>query len=154
MKATPLLSCCLAVAGLWLPACARKPATGPGPVRWDRDTCKLCVMAISDRHNAAQVRGGGPGEEDALHLFDDLGCAVVWLDQQSWKDDPRVEIWVNHHRDGTWLAARSAWYQPNQPTPMDYGLAAQPERGDGSLDFAQAREAIFRKAAERERSMP
>ena len=78
-----------------------------------------------------------------MRLFDDLGCAVVWLDQQPWGNDPDVEIWINDHQSGTWIDARSARYLPGQITPMEYGLGARPafdaDADAETLSFEQAR---------------
>ena len=65
-----------------LAGCSGEDATGPGEVRWDRESCTRCAMAVSDRHFSAQVRGGATGQKTRLYKFDDIGCAVVWLDQQ------------------------------------------------------------------------
>ncbi len=125
--------------------CAAKEETGPGEVRWDRDVCARCAMAVSDHHYSAQVRGGSPEKRTRLYKFDDLGCAVIWLDGQAWSDDPRTEIWVNDHESGDWLDARAAWYIAGKTTPMDYGLGARSEKTDSALNFHQAAEHIHRK---------
>ncbi len=124
-------------------ACSGKPDSGPGKVRWDQEICTRCAMALSDRHYAAQIRGGPAGQKPKLYKFDDIGCAVIWLDQQQWKDNPAVEIWVNDYRNGKWLDARKAWYITGKKTPMDYALGAQPERTAGALDFTQARKHVY-----------
>ena len=127
---------------LLLAGCSREDATGPGEVRWDRESCTRCAMAISDRFYAAQVRGGAAGQRTRLYKFDDIGCAVVWLDQQDWKDDARTGIWVTDQLSGAWLDARLASYVTGKVTPMDYGLGAQREASPGSMDFTRAREHI------------
>ncbi len=127
---------------LLLGGCGGEPDSGPGRIRWDRDVCEYCRMVISDPHFAAQVRGGPAGQKTRLHRFDDLGCALLWLDRQPWKDDPRTEIWVADHRDGHWIDARKAWYVPVPVTPMDFGLGAQDSPAPGALDFAAARRHI------------
>lgn len=118
--------------------CASEPETGPGEVRWDKEACTRCLMSVSDHNYSAQVRGGPAGSRTRLHYFDDLGCAVLWLEQQPWRDDPRTEIWVTDQNDGRWLDARSAAYETGRITPMDYGLGAVPGAGGGTLDFDQA----------------
>ena len=128
-----------------LAGCSAEPQTGPGEVRWDRETCERCAMAVSDPGYSAQVRGGAAGGRSKLYKFDDIGCAVLWLEQQSWKDDPATEVWVNSHRDGEWIDARNAWYVTGKITPMDYGLGAQREKTDDSIDFTQAVERIHEK---------
>ena len=124
--------------GLFLTACSGDPGTGPIDVHWDRDACERCRMVLSDRHHAAQVRHtDGQGRSQA-HLFDDLGCALIWLDDQPWKADPKVEIWVNDRDTGDWLDARSAGYVTGDATPMAYGLGAQPQPGGMDLTAARA----------------
>ena len=133
----------LLLIALLLAGCAGEDATGPGEVRWDRESCTRCAMAVSDRHYSAQVRGGPAGQRTRLNSFDDIGCAVVWLDQQEWKDDARTEIWVTDQLSGAWIDARLARYVSGKVTPMDYGLGAQREALPGSMDFAQARKHIY-----------
>ena len=134
---------------LILGACSPDQVTGPGEVRWDRETCTRCSMAVSDRHFAAQVRGAPAGEKTRLYKFDDIGCAVIWLEQQSWKDDSRTEIWVVDHRSGDWLDAREASYIEGKISPMNYGLGAQAQATEGSLSFAQANMHILTSEKER-----
>jgi copper chaperone NosL len=129
---------------LLMTACSNEPETGPGEVRWDRETCERCVMTLSDPNSSAQIRGGPEGEVQKLIKFDDLGCAVIWLDQQSWKDNPQIEIWVNQYQTGDWIDARQAYYVKNQLTPMNYGLGAQLEAAPDALSFAEAREHIYK----------
>lgn len=128
-----------------LSGCSGEPQTGPGEVRWDRETCERCAMAVSDPHYSAQVRGGPPGGNIRLYKFDDIGCAVLWLEQQPWRDNPVTEMWVNDHRNGSWINARSAWYTKGKITPMDYGLGAQREKSQESINFARAVEMIHEK---------
>jgi nitrous oxide reductase accessory protein NosL len=127
-----------------LPACARDDGHGPGKVHWDRDTCKRCNMAVSDRHYAAQVRGGP--KREALK-FDDIGCALFWLQEQKipWAEAPDTEIWVADYRTGEWLDARKAYYLAGKTTPMAYGFAALAQAEPGSLDFAAMRAALLAK---------
>jgi len=132
---------------IWLPllgGCSGEPDSGPVKIRWDRETCARCAMAVSDPRFSAQIRGGPVDGKQRVYKFDDIGCAVVWLEQQPWKNDPRTEVWVTDFRDGHWIDATTAWYLPSQKTPMDYGLGAQDEPAPGALDFTAAREHIFR----------
>lgn len=100
-------------------------------------------MVLSDRRHAAQVRIGTAENDRRVHLFDDLGCALVWLQDRPERDDPSTEIWVNDWRNGDWIDARSAFYVRDQVTPMGYGLGAQSEPAPGTLRFAEARERIL-----------
>jgi copper chaperone NosL len=126
----------------FLPACSRDSGHGPAEVHWDRDTCKRCNMALSDRHYAAQVRGGPKRE---AFKFDDIGCALFWLKAQPWAEAAETEIWVNDFRSGEWLDARKAHYLPGKTTPMAYGYGALGHPEAGSVDFATMRAAVLAK---------
>lgn len=126
-----------------LSACSMEEETGPVEVRWDQDTCARCVMAVSDHYFSAQIRGGPADSRTKVYKFDDIGCAVIWLDEQEWKDDPRTEVWVNDHRSGDWIDARQASYVTGLVTPMAFGLGAQPEAVENGLDFIAASKHIY-----------
>ena len=121
-----------------LAACSQEQETGPGEVRWDRETCVRCNMSLGDRKFSAQIRGAPAGEKSKLYKFDDIGCAVIWLEKHPWKDDARTEIWVTDYRNGEWIDARKASYVKGKISPMNYGLGAQAEATEGALDFTQA----------------
>ena len=127
---------------LLIAACG-DPGTGPVEVKWDRIACERCRMVLSDRHHAAQVRVREPDGRSNAYLFDDLGCALIWLEDKPARDDPATEIWVNDWQTGDWIDAHTAAYVPNQVTPMEYGLGAQPDPAPGTLSFDQAREHVF-----------
>ena len=123
---------------LLLSACSQQEPGGPAEVRWDRETCVHCSMAIGDRRYAAQVRGGAAGEKTKLYKFDDIGCAIIWLKDHPWKDDAATEIWVKDHRNGEWIDARKASYVKGKISPMNYGLGAQAEGIERALNYTQA----------------
>lgn len=122
----------------FLAGCDSAPETGPGVVHWDRDVCARCIMTVSDHNFSAQIRGGEEGRKTKLYFFDDIGCAVIWLNEQSWRDDPRTEIWVTDWRNGDWIDATKAWYVTGKTTPMDFGLGAQSDSQDGAYDYDKA----------------
>jgi len=130
------LICLLAVFAV--AGCSNAPKTGPGEVRWDKDVCARCIMSVSDHYFSAQVRGGAEGQKTKLYFFDDIGCAVLWLEQQEWKADPRTEMWVNDFKSGEWIDAFKASYLTGNITPMDYGLGAQSVASEGALNYNQA----------------
>lgn len=132
----------LVAMALFLAACARAPETGPVEVKWDRDTCKRCSMAISDRHYAVEVRGG---PKNQVFKFDDIGCAVHWLKDQPWGNDKAAEIWVTDFRSGKWLDARIAHYVAGKTTPMAYGYGASGEALPGSIGFEEVRKQLLAK---------
>jgi hypothetical protein len=135
---------------LWLPVmllpalillgCSNDPGTGAAEVKWDRVTCERCRMVLSDRHYSAQVRYLPEGKKRTkVVMFDDIGCATLWLEDKPWKDNPGTEIWVTDYRNGQWIEARSAYYVKGRLTPMEYELGAQPEPAPGALDFEAAK---------------
>lgn len=142
---TPLKRRASAASGLLLlvatllTACGGDPGTGPVEVKWDRDGCERCRMVLSERRYAAQVRG----PDKRIHLFDDLGCALIWLEEQPFKADPKSEVWVTDAADGHWIDARKAFYRRGHKTPMDYELGASESGGPDTLNFEQARKHIF-----------
>lgn len=126
-------------AAVLLVACSGEPDTGPVEIKWDRDTCERCRMVLSDRMHAAQIRGGASGEKRRVYKFDDIGGAILWLEDKPWKDDAATEIWVTDFRDGHWIDGRKAFYLSGQLTPMDFGIGAQDQPVAGSMKFDQAR---------------
>ncbi len=132
----------LVAAALLFAACSRQPETGPVEVKWDRDTCVRCSMALSDRHYAAEVRGG---PKKQVFKFDDIGCAVTWLREQPWGKEAATKIWVADYRSGKWLDARTAHYVPGKTTPMAYGLGAAEEALPGSIGFDEASKQLLAK---------
>lgn len=126
---------------LVLAACSNDPGKGPVEIKWDRDICNRCRMVVSDPHFAAQIRHFPEGRRSRVESFDDIGCAVLWLDQQTFKDDPATEIWVADYQTGDWIDARTATYVTQNTTPMEYGLGAQP--GPGGMNFERARSHVY-----------
>lgn len=137
-----MLSCAI-WAVLALSACSGDPGTGPREAKWDRSTCERCRMVLSDRQHSAQVRVKEASGKSRVFYFDDIGCAVIWLDDKPYKDAQETEIWVTDWRSGDWIDARTATYLPGQITPMQYGLGAQTEISHDGLSFEQARLHIF-----------
>ena len=141
VTATPL--------GTLLAACSRgADEGGPAEVHWGRDTCTHCGMVISDRRFAAQVRGGPQG---AARPFDDIGCALTWLDAQPWGRDAGVRVWVaalgSEAESARWLDARRAHYTSGPQTPMGYNFGAREASSPGSLDFTALQARVLAPAA-------
>lgn len=134
----PLLALLLAA------ACERAPDMGPGEVHWDRDACEHCSMGISDRRHAAQVRLAGARRPA---LFDDPGCALIWLHDQPAEAAASASIWVRSPSGDGWVDARQTRFRGGAKTPMDYGFAS----ADGALDGGLTLEQVWTRIAEAER---
>ncbi len=90
-------------------------------VHWDRDMCERCKMVTSDRRHAVQVISPETGK---AHMFDDIGCALLWFNEEKipWKD--QAKVWITDVDTGKWIDARNAFYDADNVTPMAYGFAA------------------------------
>ena len=90
-------------------------------VHWDRDMCERCKMVTSDRHHSVQVINPGNGK---AYMFDDIGCALLWFDEEKiiWKN--QAKIWITDVDSAKWIDAREAFYDAGNVTPMAYGYAA------------------------------
>jgi len=97
---------------------------------WDRVACEECKMALSDPHYSAQVID----PNGKAYFFDDIGCAILWLRRQPWKDKAR--IWVNDVKTTEWIDAKKAnWIYGDPKTPMGYGFAATLSPVENALDY-------------------
>ena len=126
------------VFSLFLSACSGEPETGPVEVKWDQNNCERCRMMLSDRNFAAQIRYFPEAKRSRVVKFDDIGCAVLWIKDQQWNNDPKTQIWVADHSSGKWIDARKATYIRKNNSPMGYDLGAQTEADSEGLNFDQA----------------
>ena len=118
---------------------------GPN-IHWDRDMCERCKMVVSERNFAVQVINP---EDKKKYVFDDLGCAIVWFDQEKldWLD--KATIFINDATNGEWINAKQALYATGNLTPMGYGVSAYTEqsfpKGATKLTFEDAIKVINKK---------
>ena len=135
------------LAALLLPlllACPGDPGAGPVEPTWDRDACERCRMVISERAFAAQIRMQHDGH---TRHFDDLGCALLWLDEEREAGRSESEIWVRDATGSVWLDGREASFVDGKRTPMGYGIGSAPD--GGNLDLEQAWQRVREKEDER-----
>lgn len=123
---------------LLLSACSSEPVSGPEKVNWDRDNCQRCRMVLSDPHYAAEVRYYPEGKHSKIAKFDDIGCAVLWLEEQPWSKQTKTEIWVADYLNKNWIDARAAFYVRTKSSPMEYALGAQSKASTDSVNFNDA----------------
>lgn len=127
-------------AAFTLAGCSKETA-GTEEIHYGREACTKCGMIISDSHFAAEIRGG-PNND--LKKFDDAGCAVTWLETQSWRADKTVQFWVMDGDSGqSWLTAAEAWYSPGAMSPMNYGYSAHKNKADQMVDFTTMKAAAL-----------
>jgi hypothetical protein len=101
---------------------------------WDRVACEECKMALSDPHYSAQVID----PNGRAYYFDDIGCSILWLRRQPWKDKART--WVNDVKTTEWIEAQKAsWISGDPQTPMGYGFAATLSPVENALDYEKVK---------------
>ena len=137
----------LTVLAVFLTGCLEGERTGPEDIHWDRDIGQLCNMMISDPRYVAEIRGG---TKRRLFKFDDVGCAINWLNEKPWAGDEKTEIWVAERTSTrehvTWLDARTARFVHGEMTPMNYGFAAVNASVPGSMDFVEMTNRILKES--------
>lgn len=133
MNVRAVVGTCLAVA--WLSVgCAHTEAPRAEEPAWGKEPCGHCSMLVTEQHPAAQaVLADG-----TRHFYDDVGCMALEFDREK---VPARAAWVNDGKGG-WTPLRSARFEGNQRTPMDFGFLAS---GSGSATFEQVREAARAK---------
>ncbi|BAF73111.1 hypothetical protein [Sulfurovum sp. NBC37-1] len=123
--------------------CEKKPVGAVQQMHWDRDMCERCKMAISERKFAVQIIDPKTGKD---YKFDDIGCAVLWMDEEKipWKD--KAIIWITDAKTGEWIDARKAKYTYGAITPMAFGFAAYTkktlQKNAKTFDFATVAQKI------------
>ncbi len=146
--AQPISIAFCALSMVWL-ACGDGSHTGPGRIHWDRQTCEHCQMVISEHRHAVQIRISG---QRNTHAFDDLGCALLWLDEFEEKapsagNEGEVEIWARDPSGTNWIDGRNSRFEGEQSTPMAYGFSS----AEAGFEFEEVR-ALVREKERRRRS--
>lgn len=113
--------------------CNRDKKNGPVDIDWHHEHCDRCRMIIWNKRFATEIRA----PSGQLWKFDDIGCAMFWLEKQSFSEFSKgAEIWVKSYGSEDWLDARSAFYVYGVKSPMryKYGALEKPVSGDVSYD--------------------
>ena len=134
-------------------ACEKKNPTELHGVHWDRDMCERCKMVVSDRQHATQVINPATGRST---MYDDIGCAVLWFEEEKVDWAPEAKIWVIDITTGKWIDARTALYDTNNITSMAFGFAAHENNssvksGEEIIDFEEMSKRIFKIEAKQNR---
>ncbi len=127
-----------------LPACEAVNADTPRKIKYGREMCDHCAMLISDARFAAQV---WHPEKRRFSLFDDIGCAVSFVEEQRLSGNSEARIWAADYEDPKgWIDARKAFYIGGVHTPMEYGYAAVRAPGPDHVPFETMRASAIEKA--------
>ena len=122
--------------------CEKQEQNGPHKIHYDRDMCAECKMVISDRNYAVQIVN--PTNNKAYN-FDDIGCAIIWMDQhdEPWLDE--AKLYVADHDTAELTVAREVYWAKGFTTPMDFGFAAFKIKPKGkTYDFLEVYRDVMR----------
>ncbi|MDR0666097.1 MAG: nitrous oxide reductase accessory protein NosL [Campylobacteraceae bacterium] len=132
-----LLAVCLLFLG-----CESKIDMSAKEVKLDRDVCAYCKMVISSANYAAQI----VLKDGRRYFFDDIGCAILWLNMQDAQDG--AYIYVADFKSAEWIDAKRAYYLSGANSPMRFGFAAYKEFQKDSLNFLEVKKIILEKENE------
>lgn len=124
--------------------CSGEIDTNPKEVKYDREVCERCKMIISVRNYAAQTINPENGKR---YYWDDIGCAILWFDEEkiTWEDS--AITYVKDVKTGEWLDVKKAHWTYGAITPMDFGFSAhkEPQEGVKNYDYAYVRDRVLGK---------
>lgn len=90
---------------------------------------RFCNMDIEDITYSAQAI---LINNDTI-FFDDIGCLILWLEEQTRKD--KIVLWVWARDAGIYIDATKAWYSLTEHTPMRYGFGAYKTKQNNYINF-------------------
>ena len=145
----------LTVLLLLFTACEKKDPTALNEVHWDRDMCERCKMVVSERHHAVQVINIQNGRS---YMFDDIGCVVLWFDDEKIDWANKSKIWITDLSTGKWIDARIAFYDTHNITPMAYGFSAHESKAsikkdEEIINFDEMSRRVFKKEEKNNRRL-
>ncbi|MDX9814271.1 MAG: hypothetical protein WC144_07385 [Sulfurimonas sp.] len=103
----------------------------------DPNSCATCNMSIDkDSHFTAHMV---LLKKDIY--FDDIGCAVVYIDKHNIKE---YELKVKTKDTHESIDAKDSFYAIDEQTPMNYGFVAYKEDGDRRVSFELMQQKMLR----------
>lgn len=118
--------------------------TNPKEVKFDREVCDRCKMIISVRNYAAQTINPETGKR---YYWDDIGCAVIWFDENEIDWEDKAITYVKDVDTSKWLNVKDAYWTYGALTPMDYGWSAHELKQEGKENkkYSYVRDQILGK---------
>ena len=108
---------------LFLSGCGEEPYT-PADPSWDRQTCEMCRMTVSDRRFAAQL----VSRDNKRVFFDDLGCALRWMEKHP-EPAKTMKLFATVLATGRWIEVEKGKIVGGYKTPMAYGFGVTESPG-------------------------
>ena len=99
---------------------------------------RFCNMTIEKIEYSAQA----VMSDNNTLFFDDVGCMVLWLNEQRSPDDIVLWVWAKDAKK--YINAREAWYSLTDSTPMNYGFGAYKTKQGNYIDFGTMRVKMLR----------
>ncbi|NPA33078.1 MAG: nitrous oxide reductase [Aquificae bacterium] len=101
-------------------SCETKPT--PEPIRFGKDTCVWCRMAIVDAGFASELKT----KKGKVYKFDAIECLGAFYLSGRVPKDEILAMWVSDYKQKELIRAESAHYliSPNIKSPMGLGIAA------------------------------
>ena len=90
--------------------------------------CSECNMDVEKLEYAAQMIT----LEGDTYFFDDIGCLVLWLENNHPHIAKMFTQTLDTHR---WIEIKKAWYSRIAPSPMGYGFAAVEEKREKLISY-------------------
>ncbi len=107
-------------------------------IKPDQHSDRYCNMPIKEIDYSGQaILTNG----DTL-FFDDIGCMVLWLEEQ--KNNEQIILWIWAKDTNEYINAREAWYHLGENTPMHYGFGAYKKHQANRIDFKECKLKILR----------
>lgn len=106
---------------LGLNSCSEKDNNEMKKINLQKEICKRCNMLITNKHFAVEIINK---KTHKTHMFDDLGCAVLWFKEENKNWFNEATIWIADAKNANFINAREALYTKDNLTPMGYGLNA------------------------------
>ncbi len=110
----------------------------PLPIKTGHVNDTQCKMIITDTTHACEVIAPNGN----TWFFDDPGCMILWLKDKTFND--KAVMWVKTVDTKKWIAAKKAWYNQTDKTPMHYGFGAREIYKKGYINYEQMRLKMLR----------
>jgi len=101
--------------------------------------CPQCHMYLMGTKHSVQIITN----DLKTHFFDDMGCAIVWLNEQK-IESQTITLWIFSIDTNRYIDAFKAFYSINDTTPMHYGFGAYEQKKEGLIDFTEMRLRMLR----------
>jgi len=107
-------------------SCEVRPT--PEPVRFGKDQCAFCRMAIVDAGFASELKT----KKGKVYKFDAIECLAAFYLSGKIPKQEVLAIWVSDYKQKKFIRAETAYYliSPNVRSPMGLNIAAFEKKED------------------------